>query len=118
MKLIWMQPYFPAAVLKYTKFPEANALAVVVAPLARFEMPAARKEPPEVSVLKAGELAFLNTVAFLVHVSKIMGDKLVCTQGINGMPWSPYCSGIEEIPEINQCRIGSTLHIAQYITTG
>ena len=62
MKLIWMQPYFPAAVLKYTKFPEANALAVVVAPVARFEIPAARKEPPEVSAVNAGVVAFLQGV--------------------------------------------------------
>ena len=77
MKLIWMHPYFPAAVLKYTKFPEANALAVVVAPLARFEMPAARNEPPEMSVLNAGELAFLNTVAFLVQVERLWGANLL-----------------------------------------
>ena len=72
-----MHPYFPAAVLKYTKFPEAKALAVVVAPVARFEIPADLNEPPEVSALKAGELAFLNTVAFLVQVERSCGANLL-----------------------------------------
>ena len=77
MKLIWMQPNFPAAVLKYTKFPGANAVAVVVAPVARFERPAVLSQPPEVNALKAGEVDFLNTVAFLVQVVRTCGANLL-----------------------------------------
>ena len=51
-------------------------MADVVVPEVRFKIPADLKDPPEVRALKAGVVAFLNTVAFLVQVVRLWGANL------------------------------------------